>query len=83
MGGRTTTTFATSDHGFGAQWLAVNAGKVLFDAGLQNSGGRRQRSLQQLPRGDGNWRGQPGQGLLGRRHGADLRQHDAAGRDDL
>jgi 2',3'-cyclic-nucleotide 2'-phosphodiesterase (5'-nucleotidase family)/predicted AlkP superfamily phosphohydrolase/phosphomutase len=30
---------ATSDHGFGAQWLAVNAGKVLFDAGLQNSGG--------------------------------------------
>lgn len=34
-----TTIFATSDHGFGAQWLAVNAGKVLFDAGLQNSGG--------------------------------------------
>lgn len=33
------TVFATSDHGFGAQWLAVNAGKVLFDAGLQNSGG--------------------------------------------
>jgi 2',3'-cyclic-nucleotide 2'-phosphodiesterase (5'-nucleotidase family) len=29
---------ATSDHGFGAQWLAVNAGKVLFDAGLQNNG---------------------------------------------
>jgi 2',3'-cyclic-nucleotide 2'-phosphodiesterase (5'-nucleotidase family) len=28
------TTFATSDHGFAAQWLAVNAGKVLFDAGL-------------------------------------------------
>jgi 2',3'-cyclic-nucleotide 2'-phosphodiesterase (5'-nucleotidase family) len=37
--GRDLTTFATSDHGFGAQWLAVNAGKVLFDAGLQNSGG--------------------------------------------
>lgn len=34
-----TTTVASSDHGFGAQWLAVNAGKVLFDAGLQNSGG--------------------------------------------
>jgi 2',3'-cyclic-nucleotide 2'-phosphodiesterase (5'-nucleotidase family) len=33
------TVFATSDHGFGAQWLAVNAGKVLFDAGLQSSGG--------------------------------------------
>jgi 2',3'-cyclic-nucleotide 2'-phosphodiesterase (5'-nucleotidase family) len=32
------TVFATSDHGFGAQWLAVNAGKVLFDAGLQNNG---------------------------------------------
>jgi 2',3'-cyclic-nucleotide 2'-phosphodiesterase (5'-nucleotidase family) len=29
------TMFATSDHGFGSQWLAVNAGKVLFDAGLQ------------------------------------------------
>jgi 2',3'-cyclic-nucleotide 2'-phosphodiesterase (5'-nucleotidase family)/predicted AlkP superfamily phosphohydrolase/phosphomutase len=34
-----TAVFATSDHGFSAQWLAVNAGKVLFDAGLQNSGG--------------------------------------------
>ena len=32
------TMFATSDHGFGSQWLAVNAGKVLFDAGLQNNG---------------------------------------------
>ncbi len=28
------TTFATSDHGFGAQWEAVNASKVLVDAGL-------------------------------------------------
>ena len=37
--GENTTVFASSDHGFGAQWLAVNAGKVLFDAGLQNSGG--------------------------------------------
>ncbi len=36
--GANTTTFASSDHGFGAQWLAVNAGKVLFDAGLQNNG---------------------------------------------
>lgn len=36
MGG-TPTTFAASDHGFGAQWQAVNAGKVLFDAGLQSN----------------------------------------------
>jgi 2',3'-cyclic-nucleotide 2'-phosphodiesterase (5'-nucleotidase family) len=36
--GGTPTIVATSDHGFGAQWLAVNAGKVLFDAGLQNNG---------------------------------------------
>ncbi len=34
--GGTPTTFATSDHGFGAQWLAVQAGKVLSDAGLQS-----------------------------------------------
>ncbi len=38
IGGRP-TVFAASDHGFSAQWLAVNAGKVLFDAGLQNNGG--------------------------------------------
>jgi len=37
--GADATVFAASDHGFSAQWLAVNAGKVLFDAGLQNSGG--------------------------------------------
>ena len=37
MGGNP-TTIATSDHGFGAQWYAVNAGKVLFDAGLQATG---------------------------------------------
>lgn len=37
--GANTTVVASSDHGFAAQWLAVNAGKVLFDAGLQNSGG--------------------------------------------
>jgi 2',3'-cyclic-nucleotide 2'-phosphodiesterase (5'-nucleotidase family)/predicted AlkP superfamily phosphohydrolase/phosphomutase len=30
--------FATSDHGFGAQWLAVNAGKILSDAGIQMNG---------------------------------------------
>jgi 2',3'-cyclic-nucleotide 2'-phosphodiesterase (5'-nucleotidase family) len=37
--GENATVVASSDHGFSAQWLAVNAGKVLFDAGLQNSGG--------------------------------------------
>jgi len=31
------TTIAGSDHGFGAQWYAVNAGKVLADAGLQGA----------------------------------------------
>jgi 2',3'-cyclic-nucleotide 2'-phosphodiesterase (5'-nucleotidase family) len=36
--GHNPTVFATSDHGFSAQWLAVNAGKVLYDAGLQNNG---------------------------------------------
>jgi 2',3'-cyclic-nucleotide 2'-phosphodiesterase (5'-nucleotidase family)/predicted AlkP superfamily phosphohydrolase/phosphomutase len=30
------TTFASSDHGFAPQWYAVNAGKVLADAGLQS-----------------------------------------------
>jgi 2',3'-cyclic-nucleotide 2'-phosphodiesterase (5'-nucleotidase family) len=29
------TVFAGSDHGFAPQWYAVNAGKVLSDAGLQ------------------------------------------------
>lgn len=35
MGG-SPTTIAASDHGFGPQWYAVNAGKVLSDAGLQS-----------------------------------------------
>jgi 2',3'-cyclic-nucleotide 2'-phosphodiesterase (5'-nucleotidase family)/predicted AlkP superfamily phosphohydrolase/phosphomutase len=34
----TPTVVASSDHGFGAQWLAVNANKVLFDAGLLRNG---------------------------------------------
>src|SRR6266540_172079 len=34
MGGNP-TTFAGSDHGFGAQWYAINAPKILSDAGLQ------------------------------------------------
>jgi len=35
MGEDDTTVFASSDHGFAPQWYAVNAPKVLFDAGLQ------------------------------------------------
>jgi 2',3'-cyclic-nucleotide 2'-phosphodiesterase (5'-nucleotidase family)/predicted AlkP superfamily phosphohydrolase/phosphomutase len=30
------TTFISSDHGFGPAWFSVNAGKVLFDAGIQS-----------------------------------------------
>jgi 2',3'-cyclic-nucleotide 2'-phosphodiesterase (5'-nucleotidase family) len=37
MGKKDTTVFASSDHGFGPQWLAINAGKVLSDAGLTSS----------------------------------------------
>ena len=36
MGGAP-TTFASSDHGFAPQAYAVNAGKALFDAGLQSA----------------------------------------------
>jgi len=32
----TATVFASSDHGFAPQWFAVNAGKILSDAGLQS-----------------------------------------------
>ncbi|HEY7661352.1 MAG TPA: 5'-nucleotidase C-terminal domain-containing protein [Actinomycetota bacterium] len=32
-----TNVIASSDHGFAPQWFAVNAGKVLFDAGLTSS----------------------------------------------
>jgi len=35
MGG-SPTVFASSDHGFAPQWYAVNAGKVLTDAGIQS-----------------------------------------------
>jgi 2',3'-cyclic-nucleotide 2'-phosphodiesterase (5'-nucleotidase family)/predicted AlkP superfamily phosphohydrolase/phosphomutase len=34
--GANTTVFAGSDHGFAPQWYAVNAGKVLQDAGLSS-----------------------------------------------
>ncbi|GGU17094.1 5'-nucleotidase C-terminal domain-containing protein [Lentzea flava] len=36
MGGNP-TTMAASDHGFAPQWYALNAGKVLADAGLQQT----------------------------------------------
>ena len=36
MGG-SPTTFVSSDHGFAPQWYAVNAGKVLADAGLASA----------------------------------------------
>ena len=36
--GDNTTMFATSDHGFGAQWQAVNASKVLLDTTVTFSG---------------------------------------------
>jgi 2',3'-cyclic-nucleotide 2'-phosphodiesterase (5'-nucleotidase family)/predicted AlkP superfamily pyrophosphatase or phosphodiesterase len=37
MGRRDTTVFASSDHGMAPQWYAVNASKVLLDAGLQTA----------------------------------------------
>ena len=37
MGKKETTVMASSDHGFAPQWLAINAGKVLFDAGLASA----------------------------------------------
>jgi 2',3'-cyclic-nucleotide 2'-phosphodiesterase (5'-nucleotidase family)/predicted AlkP superfamily phosphohydrolase/phosphomutase len=35
--GTKVTTFASSDHGFAPQWYAIQAGKVLVDAGLADS----------------------------------------------
>jgi 2',3'-cyclic-nucleotide 2'-phosphodiesterase (5'-nucleotidase family)/predicted AlkP superfamily phosphohydrolase/phosphomutase len=37
MGRQDTTVFASSDHGFAPQWLAVNVSKVLVDLGLQGA----------------------------------------------
>jgi 2',3'-cyclic-nucleotide 2'-phosphodiesterase (5'-nucleotidase family) len=37
MGKRKTTVFASSDHGFAPQWLAINARKILFDAKVRNT----------------------------------------------
>ena len=65
---RDLTTFVSSDHGFAPQFAAIDASKVLVDLGLLS---RPQTS--QLPPGDRRDDRQ-GQGLLGRRHGADLPQ---------
>ena len=82
--------FASSDHGFAPQWLAINARKILFDTKVRNTVTGIDVSLhpsgnpalgsspQQLPRRP---RRRPGEGLLGRRDDADLRQPDPAGRD--
>ncbi|MDP9492100.1 MAG: 5'-nucleotidase C-terminal domain-containing protein [Actinomycetota bacterium] len=37
MGKKETTVFASSDHGFAAQWRAINARKVLFDKTVRNT----------------------------------------------
>ena len=87
-GRRTRPMFAGSDHGFAPQWYAVNAaqGPARQDAGLQT---QQCRTAAPLPatlvkdcHAGGTPSQRPGQGLLGRRHGPDLRQHDAAGRRD-
>jgi len=47
MGGNP-TTFAGSDHGFAPQWYAVNAGRVLFDAGFQRSTATDGSAIEQV-----------------------------------
>ena len=37
MGRRDTTVFASSDHGFAPQWLAINARRVLFETTVHNT----------------------------------------------
>ena len=37
MGKKDTTVFASSDHGFAPQWLAINARKLLFDTTVHNT----------------------------------------------
>ena len=59
-------TFVSSDHGFAPQFLAVDASKVLVDLGLLST-----PADVELPPGHGRDHRQ-GQGVLGRRHRADL-----------
>ena len=65
---RDLTTFVSSDHGFAPQFAAIDASKVLVDLGLLSHA-----ADLQLPPGDRRDDRQ-GQGLLGRRRGADLPQ---------
>ena len=84
MGGNP-TTFAGSDHGFAPQYYAVNANAVLNAATVngvrherptpRTARERRERRRTAAPRTDRHR-----QGVLGRRHDPDLRQHDAARR---
>ena len=37
MGKRETTVFASSDHGFAPQWLAINARKILFETKIMST----------------------------------------------
>ena len=37
MGKKDTTVFASSDHGFAPQWLAINARKLLFETTVRNT----------------------------------------------
>ncbi len=76
MGVDETTVFASSDHGFAPQWFAVNAGKVLCDAGLQCNGAGQPtvEVFSNCRAGLGTGADQHGEGLLGGGHRADLHQ---------
>ena len=63
------TTFVSSDHGFAPQFLAIDASKVLVDLGLLS----RPQTSNCRPARPGRDDRQ-GEGLLGRRRGADLPQ---------
>ncbi len=99
MGKKDTTVFASSDHGFAPQWLAINARKVLFETTVHNTvtgadvsvhpSGNPAATFPNPPGGNplSNCRAQlgrrPREGLLGRRDDADLRQPDPPGRHHL
>ena len=67
--GSDATVFASSDHGFAPQWYAVNAPKVLTDAGLQIP-----EQPIELPSCGKRRAINTGQGLLGGWHRPDLHQ---------
>ena len=64
--GADTTVMASSDHGFAPQWYAVNAGKILADAGITGAENISNCRIAGCPGS--------GKGLLGRRHRADPHQ---------